>query len=364
MYNKHILKFSTKNESLEGQRPEDATSTEVTKATDVVKASKTTENTPSPQNPDEAKSSTPAEQTSVDSSQVKATNKQKDQNQIKSLKEETKPEQEISASDAEEQKVQDIVQNQNTGAEDHSKDKNDTTQTSDIEVQKTDSDVAEKKPQLPELCLNGLYAIKLGMSSVYEKGRLIPVTVLKFDTWKVTQIKTKEKDGYTAVQVGFRPKSRRKSNLSQIGHLKPSALKSNVTFLREIRGDIPPQDAEKACQVGQVISIHSLSKGDKVHLSAFSKGRGFTGTVKRWGYGGGPASHGSQFHRKPGSIGMCEEPARVPAGKGMPGRHGHRQVTLKHVEIVNVLAEKRAILVKGGVPGARNTLVKLMKENV
>lgn len=232
------------------------------------------------------------------------------------------------------------------------------------------------KPEVPPLRLNGLCAIKCGMSSVYDaKGQIVPVTVLKFQDWRVTQVKTKEKDGYTAVQIGAVPKSQRKSNAAQKGHLKPAGFHSNVTFLREIRGDIPdqatdedskdkPSKKEFHAQVGQVVSIHSLAKGDMVHLSAVSKGRGFSGTMKRWGYGGGPASHGSQFHRKPGSVGMCEEPARVLPGKGMPGHYGAKQVTLKHVKIIDVLAKQNAILVKGGVPGASNGLVKLMKENV
>ena len=134
---------------------------------------------------------------------------------------------------------------------------------------------------------------KLGMSSVYsDQGQMVPVTVLRFDTWKVTQIKTKEKDGYTAIQLGSKPKSERKSNLPQKGHLKLSGFQTNVTFLHEIRGEVPAQPSEKNekeavsqdakskesmhhCQLGQILSIHSLVKGDCVHLSAISKGRGF-----------------------------------------------------------------------------------------
>ena len=225
---------------------------------------------------------------------------------------------------------------------------------------------------LPELYLNGLYATKLGMSSIYnDQGQIVPVTVLKFDTWRVTQIKTKRRDGYVAIQLGSNPRSERKSNLPQKGHLKLSGFSTNVTFLREIRGEVPPQPSKEeegdqpiSCQLGQVLSIHSLAKGDRVHLSSISKGRGFAGTMKRLGYSGGPASHGSQFHRKPGSIGMCEEPARVLPGKGMPGHHGSRNVTLKHVEVVEVISEKKVLLVKGSVPGGRNSLVKLMKEGV
>lgn len=248
-------------------------------------------------------------------------------------------------------------------------------EVSKIKEEKAIEQVAAEKEELPELHLNGLYALKVGMSSIYNKqGQIVPVTVLKFDTWKVTQIKTREKDGYTAIQLGSKPKSQRKSNLAQKGHLMPSGFSTNVTFLCEIRGEVPPQPSlqtqpssdlqqDTSVKLGQILSIHSLAKGDRVHLSSFSKGRGFAGTMKRWGYSGGPASHGSQFHRKPGSIGMCEEPARVIPGKGMPGHYGSRKVTLKHVEVIDVIPEKKVLLVKGCIPGARNSLVKLIKEN-
>ena len=264
------------------------------------------------------------------------------------------------------------------------------TEAEDLGLADEEATISEEEKvleeKLPEVSLNGLYAIKLGMSSIYnDQGQIVPVTVLRFDTWKVTQIKTKKRDGYVAIQLGSVPKSERKSNLPGKGHLKASGFLTNVTFLREVRGEVPLQEAQSEssekteaslasqdvkgdksidCQLGQVLSIHSLAKGDRVHLSAISKGRGFAGTIKRFGYSGGPASHGSQFHRKPGSIGMCEEPARVLPGKGMPGHHGSRNVTLKHVEIVDVIPEKKVLLVKGGVPGGRNSLVRLMKEGV
>ena len=277
----------------------------------------------------------------------------------------------------------DQVKESSLQASDQTAKKQEQTTSKDLEDEAaTVEEEKIAKESLPEVYLNGLYAIKLGMSSVYSaQGQMLPVTVLRFDTWKVTQIKTKEKDGYTAIQLGSKPKSERKSNLPQKGHLKPSGFQTNVTFLHEIRGEVPAQPSEKNekeaasqdaknnesmhhCQLGQVLSIHSLVKGDRVHLSAISKGRGFAGTIKRFGYSGGPASHGSQFHRKPGSIGMCEEPARVLPGKGMPGHHGNRNATLKHVEIVDVIPEKKVLLVKGSVPGGRNSLVKLMKEGV
>ncbi len=214
-----------------------------------------------------------------------------------------------------------------------------------------------KSPE--ELKLSGLYATKLGMATVYnDKGDAVPVTMLKFEPWKVTQVKTDEKDGYSAVQISARPKSGLKSNMAQKGHLKVAGFASNATFVREIRQKTLPENLK----VGESVSINSLQKGDRVKLTSRSKGRGFSGAMKRHGFGGGPASHGSGFHRRPGSIGNCEFPGRVMPGRKMPGHFGDEKITMKNVEIVDVIADENVLLVKGGVPGARNTLVKLMKD--
>jgi large subunit ribosomal protein L3 len=216
----------------------------------------------------------------------------------------------------------------------------------------------EVKTSGDQAVLGGVFAFKLGMSTVYrESGEVVPVTVLAFDTWKVSQIKTKEKDGYNAVQIAAKPKSALQSDKALKGHLKGAGFASNATFVREIKSD----DLE-GITVGQSVSIESLKKGDKVKLTAVSKGCGFAGVQKRHGFKGGPASHGSHFHRRPGSIGNREFPGRVMPGRKLPGHYGDATVTLKHVEIVDVLPDENVLLVKGGVPGGRNTIVKLVKE--
>lgn len=212
------------------------------------------------------------------------------------------------------------------------------------------------EPKSEMVKLNGLYATKLGMSVIYDSdGSAIPVTALRFDDWVVSQVKSNEKDGYSAVQIV----SGKKSNVTkpEAGHLKKSKLTNAVKFAKEIRSD-----SLDGVKPGDRISIDSLKKGDIVKITSKSKGRGFSGTIKRHGFSGGPASHGSRFHRRPGSIGMCEEPGRVLPGRSMPGRFGFKAITIRNVKVAEVLPDDNVLLVKGGVPGARNTLVKLEKQ--
>lgn len=206
--------------------------------------------------------------------------------------------------------------------------------------------------------LNGLYAYKVGMSSVYnENGVSTPVTVLKYEPMVVSQIKTLENDGYAAVQVASRPKKASNSSQAEVGHLKKSGFENGALLVKEIRQELP-----EGVAVGQKVSMEeTLVKGDRVSLTSRSKGRGFAGVHKRWNFGGGPAAHGSGFHRAPGSIGNRTEPGRVMPGRKLPGHFGDETVTIKNIEIVDVLPEENVLLVKGAVPGARNTLVKLMK---
>ena len=213
-------------------------------------------------------------------------------------------------------------------------------------------------PAKPEaLKLNGIFATKLGMSSVYnDAGEAIPVTVLKYEPWIVTQLKTKEKDGYEALQIASRPKKAKSSSAAEKGHLKGSGFENGAQLIFEVRQDLP-----EGAQVGDKVSLESLAKGDTVKLTSKSKGRGFSGVIKRWGFAGGPAAHGSKFHRQPGSIGNRTWPGRVMPGKKLPGQYGNKNISVKNVEVVDVLAEENVVLVKGPVPGARNTLVKLMK---
>lgn len=206
--------------------------------------------------------------------------------------------------------------------------------------------------------LNGIFAHKIGMSSVYDdNGESIPVTVLKMESWVVSQLKTQEKDGYSAIQIASRPKKASNSNKAEKGHLKAAGFENGAQFVKEIRQQIP-----EGVKVGSRISIDSLAKGDVVVVTSTSKGKGFQGSVRRWNFAGGPAAHGSKFHRQPGSSGNRTWPGRVMPGKKFPGHLGAETVTVKSVRVVDVIAEDGILLVKGPVPGARNTLVKLVKE--
>ena len=203
--------------------------------------------------------------------------------------------------------------------------------------------------------LSGLYAFKLAMSSIYdEKGKFTPVTFLEVKPWKVSQIKQKEKTGYNSVQVACMPQKNKRSSKALKAHLSPAGFEEGARYVREIR-----QDSVDNIEVGQTISIHSIQKGDKVKLQAVSKGHGFAGVVKRWGFRGGPASHGSKTHRTSGSIGNRTEPARVMPGKKMAGHYGVEKVSLRNVQVMDVVEEKNLIVVRGPVPGARNSLVFL-----
>jgi len=205
--------------------------------------------------------------------------------------------------------------------------------------------------------LNGLFAHKVGMTAVYnEAGEAIPVTVLKMDPWIVSQVKTAEKDGYTAVQIASAPKRAINSNKAERGHLKGAGFENGAYHVKEIRQDLP-----EGISVGQKVSIDSLAKGDTVQITATSKGRGFAGVVKRYGFQGGPATHGSHFHRQPGSSGQRTWPGRIMPGKRFPGHMGDRTTTVRNVQIVEIRSEDGIVLVKGPVPGARHSLVQLMK---
>lgn len=226
---------------------------------------------------------------------------------------------------------------------------------SEPEEQKQEQSAEESKPQ--ELCLQGLFAFKKGMSHVYdESGALVPVTVLTYEPNIVSQLKTNDKDGYTAVQVAFRPKRAARTGNAERNHLAKAGFENGAAFVREVRQDHP-----EGIAVGQKVSLNSLAKGDKIKVRSKSKGRGFAGVMKRYDFGGGRATHGSGTHRRTGSIGMCEFPGRVLPGKKMPGHYGHKNFSVRNLQVVDVLPDEQVILVKGSVPGARNTLVEITK---
>ncbi len=208
------------------------------------------------------------------------------------------------------------------------------------------------------LKLNGLFAFKEGMSTVYnDKGEAVPVTVLRYEPWVVSQIKTNDKDGYSALQIACSPKKGKNSNSSEKGHFKKAGLEVGCQFVREMRQDIPAD-----AKLGSKVSIESLKKGDVVKLTGVSKGHGFTGVMKRWNFAGGPGAHGSKFHRRPGSSGNRTWPGRVMPGKKFPGHYGDETITVKNVEVVDVLPQDGVLFVKGPVPGARNALIKMVRD--
>ena len=219
-----------------------------------------------------------------------------------------------------------------------------------------------------------ILATKIGMTQIFdENGALVPVTVLQAGPCVVTQVKTVENDGYSAVQVGYvdkkvkeniKDKSGKKEvvhrhgvNKAQQGHF----AKAGVSCKRYVR-EFKFENAEEYT-LGAEIKADIFAAGDKIDVSAISKGKGFQGAIKRLGQHRGPMAHGSKFHRHQGSNGACSSPSRVFKGKGMPGHMGCVKVTVQNLEIVRVDAEKNLLLVKGAVPGPKKALVTI-KETV
>ena len=214
-----------------------------------------------------------------------------------------------------------------------------------------------------------ILATKVGMTQIFnEDGSLVPVTVLQAGPCVVTQVKTVEKDGYEAVQVGYAEKKERYNekgalvhphgaNKAEKGHFD----KAGTTCKRYVR-EFKFEDAAEYT-LGQEIKADIFAAGDKVDATAISKGKGFQGAIKRYGQHRGPMKHGSKFHRHQGSNGASSDPSRVFKGKGMPGHMGHVKVTVQNLEVVRVDAENNLLLVKGAVPGPKKALVTI-KETV
>ena len=201
----------------------------------------------------------------------------------------------------------------------------------------------------------GLLGKKIGMTRVYsEQGQAMPVTVIEAGPCVVLQKKTAANDGYNAIQIGFGPKKEARMNKPLAGHCK-AAGKGGFYHIKEFRVTDP-----EAYELGQEIQLAELIKiGDEVHISGTSKGRGFQGVIKRYGFKGGNKTHGSMFHRRPGSIGCSAWPSRVIKGKKMPGRMGNDLLTKKNITVIDVRADENILLVKGSVPGAKEGLLQI-----
>jgi large subunit ribosomal protein L3 len=204
----------------------------------------------------------------------------------------------------------------------------------------------------------GLIGKKLGMTQIFvEDGRRIPVTVVEAGPCVVVQKKTVAKDGYDAIQVGFQQKDAAKATRPLVGHCK-AAGQGVYQYLRELRMD----DVDKY-SVGDQLTAEVFAVGDIIDVTGTSIGKGFQGVMKRWGFKGGRASHGSRFHRAPGSIGCSATPSRVFKNKKMPGQLGNTTVTVQKLQVVRVDLADNLLLIKGAIPGADNGLV-LIKNSV
>jgi large subunit ribosomal protein L3 len=200
--------------------------------------------------------------------------------------------------------------------------------------------------------MKGLIGKKLGMTSVYdESGAAVPVTVIEAGPCVVVQRMENEKDGYAAIQLGFDDQKEQRLNKPALGHFKKAGVAAK-RVLKEFRVE---EDAEVA--VGDVVNASAFEEVGYVDIVANGKGRGYQGVVKRYGFGGGRASHGGDWTRRTGSIGMCEHPARVFKGKKMPGQMGSKRVTTQNLKIIQVRPDENLILVKGSVPGANGGIV-------
>ena len=205
--------------------------------------------------------------------------------------------------------------------------------------------------------VRGILGKKIGMTQIFdEDGRAIPVTVIEAGPCVIVQRKSEEADGYEAVQIGLverRPK--RNATKPVVGHFSAAGVPP-TRFVAEV-----PVDSNDGAKAGDAVLADIFSENEQVQVVGRSKGRGFQGVIKRHGFGGGRASHGSMFHRAPGSIGRSAWPSRVFPGQKMPGQTGNKKATIKNARVVKVDAERNLLFLKGGVPGARNSYIRIVK---
>jgi large subunit ribosomal protein L3 len=196
--------------------------------------------------------------------------------------------------------------------------------------------------------ISSLLGKKLGMTQVYDaQNVLVPVTVLEAGPCSVVQVKTTETDGYNAVQIGFSTKKTKNTSKAELTHAKQAGLDLAPRVLSEVR-----LTAASTLKVGDVLTVTTFAEGQLVDVIGITKGKGFQGVVKRFRVAGGPASHGSMFHRRIGSVGMRQTPGRVWKNQAMPGHMGSEKRTVQNLRVVKVIADKNLILVKGAIPGA------------
>ena len=201
----------------------------------------------------------------------------------------------------------------------------------------------------------GLLGNKIGMTQIFdESGNIIPVTILKVGPCIITQVKTKLKDGYDSIQIGYGNISSKALNQPELGHLQKSKIQP-LKYLKEFH-----ISSEDEFQVGQVLKVDSLSPGQFVNIKGKSIGKGFSGLQKRHNFARGPMTHGSKNHRAPGSIGMGTTPGRVLPGKKMAGQLGNKITTIQKLKVIQVNLEENILLIKGSVPGKPGNLLSVI----
>jgi large subunit ribosomal protein L3 len=205
--------------------------------------------------------------------------------------------------------------------------------------------------------MSGIIGRKLGMTQIFdESGAVVPVTVIEAGPCPVVQVRTEDKDGYAAVQLGFGAQKDSRATRAEKGHATKAGLETAPRVLKEFRFDEAPA-------VGENVTVDGFERGIRVKVTGVTKGRGFQGVMKRHGFGGGRASHGAtRVHRAPGSIGAGTNPSRVIKGKKMPGHMGHAQQTVRNLLVAKVDAERNLLYVRGAVPGPVNGVVFVTKQ--
>lgn len=200
--------------------------------------------------------------------------------------------------------------------------------------------------------MNILIGKKLGMTQIFEEsGTVTPVSVIQAGPCPIVQVKTVEKDGYGAIQIGFGDMKEKRVSGGRMGHFKKAGV-APCRVLQEVRVDDPGE-----YKVGDALDVSVFEGVQRVHVAGDTKGRGFAGTIKRHNFTRGPETHGSKNVRAPGSVGMCATPARIFKGKKLPGRMGGQRTTVKNLKIIQVDAENNLLYVRGAVPGANNSFV-------
>lgn len=200
---------------------------------------------------------------------------------------------------------------------------------------------------------NGLLGKKLGMTQIFDQNRLTPVTVIEAGPCRVVTVKTKERDRYEAVQLSFGEVEEHKLTKAELGHLKKNQAPA-TRLLREFK-------REGEAITGQSVTVSMFKKGDWIDVIGVSKGKGYQGVVRRHHYSGGPESHGSMFHRHPGSIGASSFPSRVWKGKALPGHMGAERVTTQRLKVIESRPDEHLLFVRGAVPGAANGILVIRK---